>query len=375
MSTHPTPNPSRPRVSLLQAVVVSALILALAWVASRGSLARSSAERIPDRPFAHVYVQTKIGEPAKCLVTDRAGATLRRSEPETVGARWKCRWLDGPDGPVLSALTGKEPSFLFVPHGAVFDPIHPLVYERVRSRDELPLPKLRWVHLFHDRIYRGFFLQIRLPDKKWTVKQEMGRAEILETLGDRAWCWNRKLRSACAMWNSSFIAEAIFPQPAAGDGLDLLRHLLVAGGEVDDPPAQRFILGQNPVQDASLWPWPVPVELRRQLAGADAVARSPDDVGSGLAYTDARYRGWAPAGAENNGGGGQDWSAADWSAADWNATVTAQVGAATAEDPTWQDFERAVEVSVPSGALPQAATMGERLAASPLSAWLPREDS
>lgn len=356
MSFPSTSSPSRPRLSPFGVLVGTTAILLLAWLGSRSSLSRGSVEHIPAEPFNHVYVQAQIGEPSKCLVTDRAGATLRRSEPETAGARWKCTWLQGPDGPVLIALTGKEPSYLFVPQAAVADPILPLVYEKVRRQEELPLPRLRWVHLFYDRTYRGFYLQVRLPDKKWTAQKELGRAEILETVDQRAWCWNRKLRSVCAMWNEAFIAEAIFPQPATSPGLDLLGALLDAGRS-ERRQGRSFILGETPIDAHYLWPWPLPFDMHRQLAGADGARRDPDGVGSGLSYSDARYGSWV--------------AAPEAGSVDWRGRLEALVGAPQESDPKAADFERAAAVTVQVGAAAASDDgMAERLAASPAASWL-----
>lgn len=261
-------------------MLLAVIGLAAAWAASRSPLAEKSTTQVPDEPFRHVYVQSRVGSADKCLVTDRAGATTRRSEPDLSKARWKCHWSAGPEGPVLSALTGKEPSFLFIPESAVVDPAQPFVYEAVRGSENLPLPRVRWVHLFFDRAYRGFYLQIRLPDKELMTKHELGRGEFLETHGDSAACWNRKLEASCVLWNSAFIAEAIFPDPAWTPGLTLLHELLAAASL----ESRAFVLTEQPSDARHLWPWPLPVDLARQLRGSDS--------GAGR-YRDQRYVHWS----------------------------------------------------------------------------------
>ncbi len=310
--------------------------LVAAWVAGRGSLSQKATVQVPEEPLRHVYVQSKVGSADKCLVTDRAGATVRRSEPELGKMRWKCRWSDGPDGPWLSALTGKEPSFLFVPEAAVVDPAQPFVYEAVRGLEDLPLPRVRWVHLFFDRSYRGLFLQVRLPDKKLTTRLELGRGEFLSVDGSTASCWSRKLKPTCLLWNSAFIAEAIFPDPAWSPGSTLLNDLL----SDTQLTTRTFLLTELPKGKSHLWPWLLPVDLSRQLQGSGPEA-SP--------YRDQRYLRWS------------------------RSSMPALSGADVAElDLPTAEWIRAALVEA-VGTEGEAA-MIRRLEASPTLAWLMRSE-
>jgi hypothetical protein len=287
--------------SHLVPILSAALALTLAVLASQTRLARLSNMEVPAEPFAHVYVQSKIGSDEKCLVTDRQGATLRRSEPNLAGSRWRCSWTEGAVGErTLVTLTGKEPSYVFVPASRVLDPAFPWIYEAVRqgrvdAAGKLLLPRLRWVHLFHDRRYQGFHLQLRLPDKRFADNRHLGRVELMSAQGDHLYCWNRKLRPTCTLWSENFIAEAVFPEPRVDAGLALLDGLLPpelsrayylsafpltpVGGlypdtEEESPPSPPDDVGH-------LHPLPLPFALE----GALGEPMEP--------YIDSRYRRWA----------------------------------------------------------------------------------
>lgn len=287
--------------SHLVPVLSAALALTLAVLASQSRLARLSNMEVPAEPFAHVYVQSKVGSDDKCLVTDRQGATLRRSEPSLAGSRWRCSWTGGAVGErTLIALTGKEPSYVFVPASRVLDPAFPWIYELVRQSrvdagGKVLLPRLRWVHLFHDRRYQGFHLQLRLPDKSFADNRHLGRVELMSAHDDRLYCWNRKLRPTCTLWSENFIAEAVFPEPMVNEGLELLDGLLPpelsrsyylsafpltpAGGlypdtEEESPP-------MPPGKEGHLHPLPLPFALEGALG-------EPGDF-----YADIRYRRWS----------------------------------------------------------------------------------
>ena len=314
-------------------MVLLALVgLAAAWAASRSPLNQKATVQVPEEPFRHVYVQSKVGSADKCLVTDRAGSTVRRSEPELGRMRWKCRWSDGPDGPWLSALTGKEPSYLFVPEVAVADPAQPFVYEAVRALEDLPLPRVRWVHLFFDRSYRGLFLQIRLPDKRLMSKLELGRGELFSVDGTTASCWSRKLKPTCLLWNSAFIAEAIFPDPAWSPGLALLNDLM----SETELKTRAFVLTELPKGEHHLWPWPLPVDLSRQLQGTGPEA-SP--------YRDQRYLRWSSSSVPALGSSAT--TQLDLPTAEWVRSAMLKAAGADGE-----------------------AEMGSRLDRSPSLAWL-----
>ncbi|MEM9595876.1 MAG: hypothetical protein AAGD06_16510, partial [Acidobacteriota bacterium] len=195
-----------------------ATALLLAYAASQTATGRRANVQVPDG-FQHVYVQARIGSETKCLISDRAGVTLRRSEPELGRTRWKCRWTGGAPGRgALTALTGKNPAYLFVPFADVIDPVQPWLYGAVRdARGEVDgavsLPRVRWVELFWDRQYQGLYLQLRLPGKRFAEAGELGRVELLALGGDDGlYCWNRKLKPSCTLYGF-LLSEGIFPAP------------------------------------------------------------------------------------------------------------------------------------------------------------------
>lgn len=235
-------------------VLVAALGLAFAAYASRHTqLGRMTNLAVP-ADFDQVYVQFKIDDPTRCLVTDRGGATADRAAPELSAARWSCRRDDTAGEEALLALDGKRASFLFVPFEQVADPVYPLLYEAWRPADgPRALPRLRWVHLYVDRTYRGFYLQTTLPTRDFFEDKKLGELELLVVGGDRAYCFDRKLRGLCPTY-TGLIAESLFPQPAFSPETAALAGLLPR-----DLP-RTFLLSDQAGPEA-LRSWPLPFAL------------------------------------------------------------------------------------------------------------------
>ncbi|MEM9552924.1 MAG: hypothetical protein AAGC60_01595 [Acidobacteriota bacterium] len=282
-------------------LALAAAVLALAVLASQTRLARLANLRVPDDGPPAVYVQNATGDPSKCLVADRAAVTTRRSEPTLAGTSWKCSWPTGADG-ALAALSGKQPARLFVPFEQVDDPIHPWLYEAVREvareagvyvdggvRDPdaqplpppldasraLVLPRARWVQLWVDRQFRGLFLELRLPGKRFADARALGRVEFLAATGETLLCWNRKLEHACTVY-TFWVAEGMWPDPAWRDDTAWLASLLEGV-----TPLRTFALAER--AEPALLPWPLPLSLRRTLGAADD-----------RRWSDPRFAAWAP---------------------------------------------------------------------------------
>lgn len=258
--------------------LVAAFGLALALFASRTQVARlSNLELPPD--FAHVYVQFKIGDPTRCLVTDRDGSTADRAEGGLQPASWYCtRAGEGDEG--LLTLDGQRTSSLFVPYEKVADPVFPLVYGAVAQvAGEPPLPPLRWVHLFVDRTYRGLYLQSVLPTREFGGAKELGELEMMVVDGNLLHCFDRKLRTLCPIY-TSLVIESIFPQPKYPAGAARLAALLPA-----ELP-RSFLLSDKGAE--SLRPWPLPFALPELVR-----------TEGGTPYYDLRLQNWRPpAGSE-----------------------------------------------------------------------------
>lgn len=254
-------------------VLVAAFGLVLALLASRTPVGRLSNLALPP-DFAHVYVQFKIDDPTRCLVTDRDGSTADRAEGGLQPASWYCiRAGEGDLG--LLTLDGQRTSSLFVPYEKVADPVFPLLYEAVaRSAGEPPLPQLRWVHLFVDRTYRGFYLQSVLPTREFGGQEELGELEMMAVDGERLHCFDRKLRTLCPIY-TGLVAESIFPQPAYPAGAAHLAALLPAG------LPRAFLLSDQGAE--SLRPWPLPFSLPELVR-----------TGGGTPYYDQRLQSWRP---------------------------------------------------------------------------------
>ena len=261
-------------------VLVALLGLGVAIFASRQGVGRMSNLALPGQ-FPEVYVQFKVGDASRCLVTDRAGSTARRSDDDLQPARWNCR-ASGPQGEALLALDGARASFLFVPYEKVVDPVFPFLYEDVRRDPSEPaLPRLRWVQLFVNRIYRGFFLQATLPTKDFFEEKQLGELEMLVVAGDELYCFDRKLRGLCPIY-SGLVAESKFPQPAWPAGARELAALLPPdlprGFVLSDKALADLSLADN--QPAGFRAWPLPFALP---ALVDAEAKP---------YYDQRLAGW-----------------------------------------------------------------------------------
>ncbi len=242
-------------------VLVAALGLVLAVFASQTRLGRTTNLALPG-DFVEVYVQFKVGDPGRCLVTDRAGSTARRSEPELQAARWRCL-RSGEGGEGLLTLDGKRASFLFVPYEKVVDPVFPFLYELLRHAEGEPaLPRLRWVHLFVDRTYRGFYLQVTLPTRDFFEEKQLGELETLVLLGGEqgTWldCFDRKMRNLCPIYGG-LVAESIFPQPTYSPAARTLEALL--------PPElpRAFLLSEKGAD--SLRAWPLPFAFSQLVSG------------------------------------------------------------------------------------------------------------
>lgn len=249
-----------PRRQTWALVLVATLGLAIAVWASQRGIGRISNLALPGG-FTEVYVQYKVGDPSRCLVTDRAGATVRRSEPDLQAARWNCRLSSG--GEALQVLDGQRASFLFVPYEEVVDPVYPFLYEALRQLDgEKPLPRLRWVHLFVDRTYRGFFLQATLPTRDFAEEKQLGELEMLTIRGSELFCYDRKLRGLCPLYGA-LIAESIFPSPDWSPASHRLAALLPA-----DLP-RSFLLSDQPGDNLRSWPLPFDLPRFTVVAGED----------------------------------------------------------------------------------------------------------
>lgn len=262
-------------------VAVAALGFAIAAYASRNThVGRLTNLALPGG-FDQVYVQFKIGDPTRCLVTDRGGATADRAAPELSPARWYClqeneKGEGGKKGGSLLALDGKRASFLFVPYEQVADPVYPLLYEAVRpTAGPHALPRLRWVHLYVDRTYRGFYLQTTLPTRDFFEDKQLGELELLVIDGDHNFCFDRKLRGLCPTF-TGLVALSQFPQPAYTPETAALAALLP-----EDLP-RAFLLSDQEGPEA-LRAWPLPFGFPR-LVLAEAKP-----------YFDHRYESWRPA--------------------------------------------------------------------------------
>ncbi len=254
--------------NLLGTAILVFLALAAVYLGSRSSLARFANLRLPETSLRESYVQMKVGSSEKCLVTDRAGTTEKRSEDALAKASWKCR-RPGEDG-ALIAISKNRPSYLYVPHAAVDDLAYPWVYEVAREGEEELLPRLRWVHFFFNRQFQGLYLQVTLPGRDYGEKRGLGRLELLAVRGDEVVCFDRKMRPVCRVLTAA-IADGVLPQPEVGEVAALLTAL-------SPPAASTYFLSEQ--QPGSLRPFPIPLSL-------GAVVPTAEDP-----YRDQRYRAW-----------------------------------------------------------------------------------
>lgn len=263
-------------------ILVAAAGFTVAILAQQTRLARLTNVAIP-ADFLEVHVTSKIGDPGRCLISDRGDAAVRRSEPELQSARWRCeeRAPDREGELILAALDGKRASFLFVPYRHVVDPAWPLLYEELRQgAGEAPLPRLRWVHLHQDRVYRGFYLQASLPSNDFVQENKLGRLEIQAADGADAACFDRKLRNVCPIY-SFLVSESILPAVAYTPALARLDALLPA-----DLP-RHFLVEEKAA--VPMRPWPLPFDLRDLLE---------DDAHPVAMQHDERFRRWRASAAE-----------------------------------------------------------------------------
>jgi hypothetical protein len=257
--------PSRKPLSM---ALVALAGLSIAVLAQRTPTGRLATLEIPPG-LTEVHITFKVGDPDRCLVSDRGSATVDRSAPELAAARWHCARhgaFDRPGGPVLSALDGQRGAWLFVPYRDVADPGLPPVYEALREvPGEPPLPRLRWVQLFTDRVYRGLYLQVTLPGNDFSEEKGLPRIETLATQGADLHCIDRKLRGVCPIYGF-LTAESIFPVPTYSAATRQLAALLPAA-------LPRVFLLEDGGPQYRLRPWPLPFDLPAVVANGIPAAR------------------------------------------------------------------------------------------------------
>lgn len=225
--------------------------------------------------FPEVYVQFKVDDANRCLVTDRGGSTADRAAPELMPARWYCD-RTGPDRQGLLTIDGARASYLFVPFEKVADPVFPFLYEAATAAaGEPPLPRLRWVQLFVNRGYRGLFLQVTLPSRDFFEDKQLGELELMVVEGKNALsCYDRKLRSLCPIY-TLLVVDSIFPHPKYPPVASRLAALL--------PPdvPRAFLLSEKGAD--TLRSWPLPFAFQEMVPPA------------GKPYDDHRLDSWRPA--------------------------------------------------------------------------------
>lgn len=254
------------------------MLLAVFW-APRSRMARLANLKVPDSSFASVYVQMKAGSRGgKCLVSDRAGTTEKRSDDGLAKASWRCRLELGEADPlVLLAESKREPSYAFIPVSEVEDPYFPWLYESLRPVGEVSLPPMRWVHLYYNRHFQGLYLEASLPGRNFAAQRledrvapaggpedrtpesppvEAERLEILTVVGDRLTCVDRKLRPLCPIYGLA-LADGIFPRPAQGPATELLSWLLTVGSP---ERSFSFILSDRRYEHLEVFPLPFAAE-------------------------------------------------------------------------------------------------------------------
>lgn len=264
---------------LLAPIVLGFAIVGVAYLGSQTRMARLANLAVPAGSWPEVYVQMDLGERdqgdrQKCLVTSRAGTTLKRSDSRLAKASWRCRVEGTEIRPVIVADAKNEPSALFVPVTAVVDPALALLYELVRAADEPPWPALRWVHLYYNRQFRGLYLQAFLPGRAFAAEQGIGQTELLAAGADRLACFDRKMRRSCPIYNGA-VADGVFPEPRETDASRFLASLTPGG-------FRAFVITEDDY--TRLEPFPLPVDLGQQL---DAGATEHENV-----YHDERYHRW-----------------------------------------------------------------------------------
>ena len=319
--------------------VVLALTV-LAWFAQQSRLARTAQLAVPQGSFPELYVQMDVGsdpgsERRKCLVSSRSGTTLKRSESRLAKASWRC-WVTGSVGaPVVVADSKTEPSSLLVPHTAVSDLAFPLVYEVARNEESETWPRMRWVHFFYERQFRGLYLQIDLPGRFFAAEHGLGRPELLAVEGDRLVCFDRKMRPVCPTYVLA-VADAVFPEPRRSTAGTMLEALLGEG-------QRTYVLSD--VDYSRLEPFPIPVALAGVL--------ETDET-----FVDQRYRRWLDGAAE---------------AGEEGRFPPSIVARAAAEAPAIRAALEAMGPSLDASCTVlecDAAAERERLSQGPASAWL-----
>lgn len=275
---------------LFPTVLFFLLLGGVMLLASQRQMARFANLAVPEGPFGAVYVQMDVGSTTKCLVSDRGGTTVKRSEARLARASWRCRVEGDSAAPTVVADSKEQPSFVFVPMTAVEDLGYPWIFEAVRRADGLPVPGMRWVNFHYNRQFQGLYLEIATPGRQFMMENgraalaqqglteaghEVPRPELLAVDGDRLVCFDRKMRPSCPTYNLA-VADAVFPVPSSTPARTFLRRFL-------DPSVFTFIIYETNEAYGTdygvLEPFPLPVALGRLLDGGEG-------------WVDQRYRRW-----------------------------------------------------------------------------------
>lgn len=321
----------------LPTLVLAAAVLGVALLASQSPRARFSNLQLPADSFDEVYLQMKTGSAEKCLVGGRGRTTSKRSEGDVGKASWRCRATDALPASFL-AESKLEPSFLFVPVTEVNDPAFPWAYERLHQKLPLPMPAMRWVHLFHNRQFRGLYLEVQLPARAYAAAGNLGRLELLAADPDQLICFDRKMRPLCPIYNLA-VADGVFPEAR---GNDASRRLFALAAATMTSKERLFVLSDQDY--GAIYPLPLPFSLRDVLPRDEAP------------YRDQRYARW--------------WEASTGIAEVAGVTETASAPAVGAD---LENRQRAFVSSLTASCQVMdcdATVLAQRLGSSPSMVWL-----
>jgi hypothetical protein len=163
-----------------------ALVIATALFSLNQSISRSQRFtnlRLEQSGLSTTYLVFGKKNRSDCHVVARREATMRRSDNTQPGRKWDCRSFTGNSGGRIWLVKSKrigEGTVFLVPALDVPDWTFPYLYGFVRShRPDLELPKVSWIQLYTDRIYRGLYLWVELPFDK---RKKDGGSGILREL-------------------------------------------------------------------------------------------------------------------------------------------------------------------------------------------------
>ena len=164
-----------------------------------------------------LYVEVDKSVPGRCYVTDRRESAYRRGDrPAGRNSREFMRSeaeLQQGELPHWALRCKTNPTILLVPINDVDDWAFPYCYQFVQAHDmESDLPRITWIQLFENRIYRGLYLKVELPfeRRRWSGDRRRS-CDLLAVTGTTMVGLNSRFEGEAELF-PQLLADGRFPE-------------------------------------------------------------------------------------------------------------------------------------------------------------------